>query len=113
MGGTTLVFNAALTALYFSKRVIPHIPETQADAHRHVHLHLGVYAYRPDALRAYAATPPSPIENLEGLEQLRFLETGHRIRVVPFDPIGWDCIELNNPEDIPAIEEVLRHRGMR
>jgi 3-deoxy-manno-octulosonate cytidylyltransferase (CMP-KDO synthetase) len=84
-----------------------------ADAHQHVHLHLGVYAYRPDALRAYAATPPSAIENLEGLEQLRFLETGHRIRVVPFDPIGWDCIELNNPEDIPAIEEVLRQRGMR
>jgi 3-deoxy-manno-octulosonate cytidylyltransferase (CMP-KDO synthetase) len=113
VGGTTVVFNAALTALYFSKRVIPHIPETLADAHRHVHLHLGVYAYRPDALRAYAATPPSAIENLEGLEQLRFLETGHRIRVVPFDPIGCDCIELNNPEDIPAIEEVLRQRGMR
>ncbi|MEY3658832.1 MAG: hypothetical protein RL425_1593 [Pseudomonadota bacterium] len=113
VGGTTLVFNSALTALYFSKRVIPHIPETLANAHSHVHLHLGVYAYRPDALRTYAATSPSSIENLEGLEQLRFLETGHRIRVVPFDPIGWDCIELNNPEDIPAIEEVLRQRGMR
>jgi 3-deoxy-manno-octulosonate cytidylyltransferase (CMP-KDO synthetase) len=113
VGGTTIVFNSALTALYFSKRVIPHISETVVDAHRHVHLHLGVYAYRPDALRAYAATPPSSIEQLEGLEQLRFLETGQRIRVVPFDPIGWDCIELNNPEDIPAIEEVLRQRGMR
>ena len=113
VGGTTIVFNAALNALYFSKRVIPYISETVPDAHRHVHLHLGVYAYRPDALRAYAATSPSSIEQLEGLEQLRFLEVGQRIRVVPFDPIGWDCIELNNPEDIPVIEEVLRQRGMR
>ncbi|MDE2435254.1 MAG: 3-deoxy-manno-octulosonate cytidylyltransferase [Sphingomonadales bacterium] len=113
VGGTTVVFNAKHTALYFSKRVIPHVAEGRLDAHSHVHLHLGVYAYRPAALSRYAATPPSPLEELEGLEQLRFLETGQRIRVVPFDPIGWDCIELNNPEDVPAIEAVLRARGIR
>ena len=112
VGGTTVVFNAQRRALYFSKRVIPHVAEGRADAHTHVHLHLGVYAYRPAALRAYVATPPSPLEELEGLEQLRFLETGQLIRVVNFDPIGWDCIELNNPEDVPAIEEVLRQRGI-
>lgn len=113
VGGTTVVFNAARRALYFSKRVIPHVPEAQADAHEQVHLHLGVYAYRPAALAAYAATPPSPLEALEGLEQLRFLETGQVIRVVPFAPLDWDCIELNNPEDVPAIEAVLRQRGIR
>ena len=60
VGGTTVVFNAARRALYFSKRVIPHMPDGLADAHRQAHLHLGVYAYRPEALRAYAATAPSP-----------------------------------------------------
>lgn len=110
VGGTTVVFNEARRALYFSKRVIPHVPEGRADGHGEVHLHLGVYAYRPVALAAYAATPPSPLEGLEGLEQLRFLETGQVIRVVPFAPLDWDCIELNNPEDVPAIEAILRQR---
>lgn len=113
VGGTTVVFNRDLHALYFSKRVIPHVGADRADAHSHVYLHLGVYAYRPEALRSYIATPPSPLEQLEGLEQLRFLETGETVHVVEFDTIGWDCIELNNPEDIPAIEAVLRNRGMR
>ncbi|MBC2661972.1 3-deoxy-manno-octulosonate cytidylyltransferase [Novosphingobium flavum] len=110
VGGTTVVFGADRRALYFSKRVVPHVPETWVEGHAHVHLHLGVYAYRPSALRAYAAMEPTALELLEGLEQLRFLESGEIIRVVPFAPIDWDCIELNNPEDVPSIEAVLRQR---
>ena len=112
VGGTTVVFGRDARALYFSKRVIPHMPDSRADAHTHVHLHLGVYAYRPAALAAYVAAPPAPLEELEGLEQLRFLDMGQTIRMVPFDPLPWDCIELNNPEDVPAIEAVLCARGL-
>ncbi|MFT3967835.1 MAG: manno-octulosonate cytidylyltransferase [Sphingobium sp.] len=111
VGGTTVVFNSINRALYFSKSVIPHVPDSVGEeGHNAVHLHLGVYAYRPDALTRYAALPPSPLEALEGLEQLRFLEADLPIRVVPFAPIDWDCIELNNPEDTPAIEAVLKTR---
>ena len=113
VGGTTVVFAEDRRALYFSKRVLPYVDPARSDAHQQVHLHLGVYAYRPAALAAYAAASPSGLELLEGLEQLRFLEAGQTVRVVPFDPIGWDCIELNNPEDVPAIEAVLQARGMR
>jgi 3-deoxy-manno-octulosonate cytidylyltransferase (CMP-KDO synthetase) len=113
VGGTTVVADYAGRALYFSKRVIPHMPADYAEAHSHVRLHLGVYAYRPEALRTYAATAPAQLELLEGLEQLRFLASGDCIRVVEFAPIGWDCIELNNPKDVPAIEAVLHARGMR
>lgn len=112
VGGTTVVFGADRRALYFSKRVIPHVPDNLDQAYAEVHLHLGVYAYRPSALRAYVATPPSMLERLEGLEQLRFLETGALIRVVPFAPLDWDCIELNNAADVPAIEAVLLQRGI-
>ena len=113
VGGTTVVANAHGHALYFSKRVVPHVPDAlSAMAHEAVFLHLGVYAYRPEALALYAGLSPSVLEELEGLEQLRFLESERPIRVVPFEPIGWDCIELNNPQDVPAIEAVLRQRGI-
>jgi 3-deoxy-manno-octulosonate cytidylyltransferase (CMP-KDO synthetase) len=113
VGGTTVVGDAADRALYFSKQVIPHLPTGTADAHRSVRLHLGVYAYRPAALARYAALAPTTLELSEGLEQLRFLENGLPIRLVPFAPLEWDCIELNNPEDVPAIEAILHARGIR
>jgi 3-deoxy-manno-octulosonate cytidylyltransferase (CMP-KDO synthetase) len=112
VGGTTVTGDSAGRALYFSKRVIPHRPADDPDAHRAVRLHLGVYAYRPAALAAYAALEPSPLELAEGLEQLRFLESGLPIRLVPCPAPEWDCIELNNPADLPAIEAILRQRGL-
>ena len=111
-GGTTVVTSASGYALYFSKAVIPFVPSGPVGApllaHSAVRLHLGLYAYRPSALAAYAATPPSPLEELEGLEQLRFLEGDAPVRVVSFAPPDWDCIELNNPHDVPIIEANLR-----
>jgi len=113
VGGTTVVTTATGRAIYFSKRLLPFVsPVSTPTAHEHVRLHLGVYAYRADALKRYAATSPSPLEELEGLEQLRFLEGDAPVRVVTFDPVGWDCIELNNPSDVPAIEAVLVDRGI-
>lgn len=113
VGGTTVVFGADHRALYFSKRVIPHLPpEAAARPFPPVHLHLGVYAYRPEALRRYVALGISELEQLEGLEQLRFLAGGLAVGVVPFDPIGWDAIELNNPSDVAPIEAILKSRGM-
>jgi len=111
VGGTSVVANAAGHALYFSKRLIPFVPAGEAEPHRHIRLHLGLYAYRRAALAAYVATPQSALERLEGLEQLRFLDAGVPVRVVGC-AATWDCIELNNPEDTPAIEAVLRARGI-
>lgn len=112
VGGTTVVANGRGYALYFSKRLIPAVPAGHPAAHEHVHLHLGVYAYRTEALAEYAATPPSALEELEGLEQLRFLEGDRPVRVVAFPPLQWDCVELNNPEDVPIIEAALAQRGI-
>ena len=113
VGGTTVVFGRDAQALYFSKRVIPHLPPAAAEQpFPPVHLHLGVYAYRPEALARYLALGVSELEELEGLEQLRFLDGGVPVGVVPFDPIGWDAIELNNPTDVTPIEAVLKARGI-
>jgi 3-deoxy-manno-octulosonate cytidylyltransferase (CMP-KDO synthetase) len=111
VGGTTVVVNRRSDALYFSKNVIPFVPEGWTGA-LPVHLHLGVYAYRPAALRAYLAAAPSELEIAEGLEQLRFLDIGMRVGAVVCDPPDGILVELNNPSDVPLIEAELRRRGL-
>ncbi|WP_395337586.1 manno-octulosonate cytidylyltransferase [Novosphingobium sp. BL-8H] len=113
VGGTTVVVDGRGRALYFSKRVVPHLPPEAATLESPpVHLHLGLYAYRPAALERYAAEPACALEQLEGLEQLRFLDLGLPIAVVQLDPLAWDAIELNNPGDKPVIEAILKERGI-
>lgn len=108
VGGTTCVFDAARHALYFSKEVIPYTGTRQFTAGTvPVFHHVGVYAYRPDALSRYQSWETGPLESLEGLEQLRFLENGARMKCVEVDSRGRIFWELNNPEDIARIEDVL------
>lgn len=112
VGGTTAVVDRAMRGLYFSKEVIPFTAESYApEAPTPVFHHVGVYAYRTDALRAYPAWPVGPLETLEGLEQLRFLEAGHSVRCVEVEARGAKFWELNNPEDIPRIEGMLAEMG--
>jgi 3-deoxy-manno-octulosonate cytidylyltransferase (CMP-KDO synthetase) len=113
VGGTTVVTDSGGHALYFSKRLIPHLPERAlAGEMSPVRLHVGVYAYRPVALAAYAETPPSELEELEGLEQLRFLAAGIPVAVVDVEPPPFALRELNNPEDVGPIEEALARAGL-
>ena len=108
VGGTTAVFGAGGRALYFSKEVIPYTGKTYADTDpTPVFHHVGVYAYRPRALRAYASWPIGPLEVLEGLEQLRFLEQGRNVLCVEVEAKGRQFWELNNPEDVPRIEAMM------
>ncbi|WP_108813375.1 3-deoxy-manno-octulosonate cytidylyltransferase [Loktanella sp. Alg231-35] len=112
VGGTTAVFGADHNALYFSKEVIPFRGKTYAEGDETpVFHHVGVYAYRPDALAAYAGWPTGPLEQLEGLEQLRFLERGVPMLCVEVAAKGRQFWELNNPEDVPLIEEMLAEMG--
>jgi len=113
VGGTTAVFDAHMRALYFSKEVIPFTSQTYADSDATpVFHHVGVYAYRPDALKQYPAWPMGPLEQLEGLEQLRFMEQGHHVRCVEVEARGKQFWELNNPEDVPVIEQMMREMGL-
>ena len=112
VGGTTAVFGAGGRALYFSKEVIPYTGKTYADDDpTPVFHHVGVYAYRPRALRAYASWPVGPLEVLEGLEQLRFLEQGRNVLCVEVEAKGRQFWELNNPEDVPRIEAMMAEMG--
>jgi 3-deoxy-manno-octulosonate cytidylyltransferase (CMP-KDO synthetase) len=108
VGGTTAVFGTERHALYFSKEVVPYTGATYADDDEtSVFHHVGVYAYRPDALAAYHTWASGPLEQLEGLEQLRFLEHGRRILCVEVTARGRQFWELNNPEDVPRLERMM------
>lgn len=108
VGGTTAVFGQNRHALYFSKEVIPYTPERYSDNDATpVFHHVGVYAYRPAALDAYPGWNTGPLEQLEGLEQLRFLENGRSVLCVEVDARGRQFWELNNPEDIERIEAMM------
>jgi 3-deoxy-manno-octulosonate cytidylyltransferase (CMP-KDO synthetase) len=112
VGGTTAVFDADHHALYFSKEVIPYTGQIfPRDAETPVFHHVGVYAYQPDALMAYPSWPVGTLETLEGLEQLRFLEAGHKVLCVEVEARGRKFWELNNPEDVPRIETMLAEMG--
>ncbi|SFR15681.1 3-deoxy-manno-octulosonate cytidylyltransferase [Poseidonocella sedimentorum] len=108
VGGTTVVADAAGRALYFSKEVIPFIDPGKLPDPVPVFHHVGVYAYRPEALRAYVAAGPCQLEELEGLEQLRFLHAGIPVRCVEVSARGRVFWELNNPHDVGRIEAALR-----
>jgi 3-deoxy-manno-octulosonate cytidylyltransferase (CMP-KDO synthetase) len=113
IGGTSVVTDARSRALYFSKRLIPHLPAGALDKEiSPVRLHVGVYAYRPEALKRYVATPVSELEKLEGLEQLRFLVAGVPIAVVDVETPPFALRELNNPEDVEPIEQALAEAGL-
>jgi len=90
-------------ALYFSRATIPFDrDQTGFTGYRK---HLGIYAYRKAALERFAALPPSPLERLEKLEQLRLLENGIALYVAdaPRDTIGVDT-----EEDLAAAEAMLK-----
>jgi len=81
-------------ALYFSRASIPYYRERHAVP---VYHHLGLYAFRRSFLAVYAGLPSTPLEKCEQLEQLRVLEHGYAIRVVPIVGTG---VEVNTPADL-------------
>ncbi|MFH1011306.1 MAG: 3-deoxy-manno-octulosonate cytidylyltransferase [bacterium] len=95
-------------ALYFSRAPIPFYRsrvDFRGDSSMAVpYRHLGIYGYRREALLKLTKLEPSPLEQAEHLEQLRFLEAGFAIRCVEVMSFGSgvDC-----PEDIPNVEAIL------
>ncbi|WP_300032904.1 manno-octulosonate cytidylyltransferase [uncultured Roseobacter sp.] len=114
VGGTTAVFGQDKQALYFSKEVIPYTGRnwTGTETDTPVFHHVGVYAYRPDALAAYPTWTSGPLEKLEGLEQLRFMENGRHVLCVEVSARDRQFWELNNPEDVPRLEKMMQDMGV-
>lgn len=99
-------------ALYFSRAPIPWGRDTapagivSQRGHQGARRHIGLYAYRVTALRRLSLLPPTPLEMLEKLEQLRALEHGMDIRVA--DAVAQPGPDVNTPEDLARVELLLK-----
>ena len=113
--GTTCVRAPDGRALWFSKSLIPAIRREAAlraaGPLSPVLRHVGLYAYRLEALRAFAAAPPSHYEVLEGLEQLRFLELGIPVHTLEVDEPAIAMSGIDTPEDLALAERLLAEHG--
>jgi len=82
-------------ALLFSRSPIPY--SRNKNATTKYYEHIGVYAFRKQALLDFYNTPMTALENSEQIECLRYLETGKRIKMVETDYMG---VEIDTPEDL-------------
>lgn len=96
-----VVVDSQSRALYFSRSPIPFCEESQFKGFYH---HQGMYGYLRESLQTFVKTPPSNLETLEKLEQLRFLEHGIPIKVIPspYKSVGVDV-----PADVNEVERLL------
>src|SRR5262245_30904997 len=90
-------------ALYFSRAPIPHVRDARG-GWPPMYRHIGLYAYRRSALLVLASLDQTPLERAEGLEQLRALEHGIRIKAVE---TRYDTIGVDHPQDLEQVPRLL------
>jgi 3-deoxy-manno-octulosonate cytidylyltransferase (CMP-KDO synthetase) len=103
-GVVKVVTDPAGYALYFSRSLIPY--PRQRTQHFAIFEHLGLYAYTRDALMRLAELPPSTLEEIESLEQLRALENGIRILVVE-TASRQEMLSVDTQADLERARELL------
>jgi len=91
-------------ALYFSRAAIPHPRDGGEPEGLPLFKHLGLYVYRGDFLQRLTRLPPSPLEEIERLEQLRVLEAGYRIRMVE---TAEDSIGVDTQSDLDRVRALV------
>lgn len=100
-----VVRDHAGNALYFSRAPLPFVREANETADYFGHI--GIYAYRREALTVFTSLPASDLEKAEKLEQLRFLQAGIPIRVLEVPRMG---VGVDTQEDLERVRTVIRER---
>jgi len=100
-----VVFNQHQQALYFSRGSIPHKAEKDFEG---FYQHVGIYGYLKGAIEKFITWPPSRLELIENLEQLRFLDNGIPIRIIQ---TNYQSIGVDVPVDVEKIENLLADKN--
>ncbi len=108
-----VVLSKDLFALYFSRSIIPYCrsiePQNWLTEAGPFYKHIGIYAYRAEILKQITSLPISSLEKMESLEQLRWLESGLRIKV---GISNIETIGIDTPEDLKRAEEFLQLKAL-
>lgn len=102
-----VVLNEQQEALYFSRSPIPHLREVETDkwvSEATFYKHIGMYGFRADILEKIVKLPVARLENLERLEQLRWLANGYKVQMVE---VYSDGIGIDTPEDFERLKQFL------
>ncbi len=108
---TLVVFDKNSRALYFSRALIPNMREKQDATKQVFHKHIGIYAFRFEALQKYVQLEPTRLESLEKLEQLRALENGMPIQVFLVEPGVRSLASVDSPQDVEKVEAIIKREG--
>ena len=103
-----VVLDAKGEAIYFSRSVVPYLRGVERNDWLKSHTfykHIGIYAFRAKALNEVTALEQTPLEQAESLEQLRWLESGYRIKI---EVTNTKTFGIDTPEDLQRAEQYLR-----
>ncbi|MDT3737946.1 MAG: 3-deoxy-manno-octulosonate cytidylyltransferase [Candidatus Kapabacteria bacterium] len=92
--------------IYFSRSRVPYNRDGLSGIEYYEHI--GVYAFRKDALLKFSKLSPTPNELAEKVEPIRFLENGMKIKVYRTEYMG---IEIDTPEDLIKANELINHKS--
>jgi 3-deoxy-manno-octulosonate cytidylyltransferase (CMP-KDO synthetase) len=102
-----VIVNRNKEAIYFSRQTIPHIrgkKEEEWLKNYTFYKHIGIYAYQSVILGKITQLPPSSLELAEGLEQLRWIENGYKIKVEVTD---YESVAVDVPDDLKKLTKFL------
>lgn len=102
-----VVMDQSFQALYFSRASIPSTGETDFSG---FFQHVGLYGYLKGAIQSFINFSPSPLEKIEKLEQLRFLENGIPIKVIQS---RYRALGVDVPDDVQRIEEIIKEEEIK
>lgn len=88
--------------MYFSRQPVPYCEEKNFDK---AIKQIGIYLFKQDILLKYSAWGQTPVERMEGIDMMRFLEKGHKVRAM----MCKDMIGVDTPQQLLKIEEILRN----
>ncbi len=102
-----VVVNKLGFAMYFSRSPIPYIKTNTNRENICLYRHVGLYVYKKKALLEFASMRSTALEMCEGLEQLRFLENGYKMKVVE---THYKSIGVDTPQDLERVKNIMLNR---
>jgi 3-deoxy-manno-octulosonate cytidylyltransferase (CMP-KDO synthetase) len=104
-----VVFDSNFNAMMFSRSLIPYPRNTARFA---AYEHIGIYAYTKDFLLKYITLPATPLSDTESLEQLKVMENGYTIKMVP-TKFPYNALSVDTQEDLDMVVRIIQSGKQR